>query len=230
MTRTYLVTGANGNLGVAVVKSMLEKGFRVIAVDSRKDMLEFAEANPLFTYHTVDLLNEKATHEFVLEMIWGHSHIDGALMLAGGFAMGDLQHTTMEDIQKMTALNFHTAFHIVQPLLESMKLRNFGRFIFVGARPSLDANAGKEMVAYAMSKSLLFRLSEMINEFGKKNNITATVVVPSVIDTPVNRKSMPNEDPSKWVKPEDIAEIMSFVCGERGDAMRESVIKMYNQS
>ena len=107
---------------------------------------------------------------------------------------------------------------------------NFGRIVFIGARPALKAEAGKSLIAYGLSKSLLFKLAEYINADAKGKNITASVLAPSTIDTPPNRKSMPDTDPSKWVKPEALAEIMEFIVSDKSSALRETVLKVYNNA
>lgn len=86
------------------------------------------------------------------------------------------------------------------------------------------------MIGYALSKSLLFKLAEFINEDAKGKNVTATVVVPSTLDTPLNRKSMPDTNPGIWVKPGALAEILAFVVGDAGTPLRETVLKVYNNS
>jgi NAD(P)-dependent dehydrogenase (short-subunit alcohol dehydrogenase family) len=111
-----------------------------------------------------------------------------------------------------------------------MLQNGYGRLVFIGARPALQAVDGKNMVAYALSKSLLFKLSEFINKDAKGKNITATVVVPSTIDTPLNRKNMPEADPNSWVKAEDLAEVLEFVCSDKATPLRETVLKVYNNA
>jgi len=86
------------------------------------------------------------------------------------------------------------------------------------------------MVAYGLAKSLLFRLTEMMNIEAKGKNIVASIVVPSTIDTPQNRESMPKADFNSWVSPEAIASIIYFHCTEEAAALRETVIKVYNNA
>jgi short-subunit dehydrogenase len=111
-----------------------------------------------------------------------------------------------------------------------MLQNNYGRIVFIGSRPALKPADGRKMVSYALSKSLLFHLAEFINEDAKGKNITATVVVPSTLDTPANRKSMPNANPDNWVKTESLAEILEFVISEKGQPLREPVLKVYNNA
>lgn len=228
--KNVIVTGANGNLGVACVRLLLGKGYRVIAFDGHNNHLDFASANDHFSFHAIDLGNETAVGELVASLAQQHGRIDAALMLAGGFAAGGINATSTADIDKMYSLNFKTAWHLVAPLYAHMQSNAAGQFVFIGARPALQPAQGKDLLAYALSKSLLFRLAECINEAGKENNITAAVVVPSTIDTAINRSSMPDADPSKWVKPETLAANIEFILSEPGEALREAVLKVYNQA
>ena len=229
-TKTIIITGANGNLGTAVTKVFLDKGYKVIATvhndDAKKEMPEHSNLQ----VEAVNLANEMEAASFVQSSIDANKKIDGALMLAGGFAMGNIAATKNEDIKKQVSLNFDTAYHIARPLLEHLLQNNYGRLVFIGARPAIKAVNGKGLIAYGLSKSLLFKLAEYINEEAKGKNVTATVIVPSTIDTPLNRKSMPDTDPGNWVKPEALAEIIEFVCSEKSSTLRETVLKVYNNA
>jgi NAD(P)-dependent dehydrogenase (short-subunit alcohol dehydrogenase family) len=228
--QTIIITGANGNLGTAVTHTFLNKGYTVIAtIHTEQDKKDLPGHKNLHV-HTVDLANEAAAAAFIRSSIDTHKKIDGALMLAGGFTMGNLGATTSEDIQKQISLNFGTAYHVARPLLQHMLDANYGRLVFIGARPALQASDGKNLIAYSLSKSLLFKLAEYINNEAKGKNVTATVVVPSTIDTPVNRKSMPGKNPADWVKPEALAEILEFICSEKSSVLREAVLKVYNNA
>jgi NAD(P)-dependent dehydrogenase (short-subunit alcohol dehydrogenase family) len=81
-----------------------------------------------------------------------------------------------------------------------------------------------------LSKSLLFKLAEFLNEEGKNKNVVTSVIVPSTIDTPANRESMPDADPNNWVKAEEIADVLEFICSDKGNVLRESVYKVYGNS
>ena len=86
------------------------------------------------------------------------------------------------------------------------------------------------MVAYSLAKSLIFRLVELMNDEAKGKNVVTSVVVPSTIDTPQNRKSMPDVNPANWVKAEQIADIIYFYCSEKAEVLREPVIKVYSNA
>lgn len=228
--KTIIITGANGNLGTATVQKFLGEGYKVIAVDASNNHLDFAKENNNFFFHTVNLSNEDETAAFVNKAVSDHKKIDGALMLVGGFAMGDVASTKAEDIKKQFSLNFETAYYLARPLLQHMNENGYGRLVFIGARPALKPAQGKNLIAYALSKSLLFKLADFINEEYKGKNITASVVVPSTIDTAINRQSMPDANPDNWVKPQQLAEVLEFICSDKGSPIREAVYKVYNNS
>ena len=157
--------------------------------------------------YQADLMNERDAEEAVHQAANDGPGISTGMLLVGGFAMGTIQRTSLEDVEKMYRLNFVTAYNVSRPLYKLMeKQEKGGQLIFTGARPALDPGAARQMTAYALSKSLIFRLAEIINEEGAGKGITATVLVPGIIDTPQNRESMPESDFTKWVTPEQIAE------------------------
>jgi NAD(P)-dependent dehydrogenase (short-subunit alcohol dehydrogenase family) len=230
MPNNVIITGANGALGTAVVKKFLEESYNVIAVDGAMNHLGFAQGSNHFDFRPMDLANESLVKEQVDKCVEKYSSIQAALLLAGGFAMGKISDTDMSSIHKMITLNFETAFNIVRPVFANMMKNGYGRIVLVGARPALKPEAGKGMLAYALSKSLLFRLAELLNAEATGTNVVTTVIVPSTIDTAANRDSMPNADPNKWVKSEEIAELLSFICSEKGNPLRETVLKVYNNA
>jgi len=223
--KTVLITGATGNLGSAVTKAFLDKGYRIIATTTSKEGLRDLPAS--VQGEVADLTNEEATKALIGKIIKDHGKIDAALMLVGGFAMGKIEATSSSDIKKQISLNFDTAYHVARPLLSHMQQQQSGRLVFIASRPALSAADGKNVIAYALSKSMLVHLAEYINAEVKGKNIAAIVVAPSTLDTPENRKSMPDADPSKWVRTQDLAGIIEFMCSDGAAPLREVVVKVY---
>jgi NAD(P)-dependent dehydrogenase (short-subunit alcohol dehydrogenase family) len=230
MPSTILITGANGNLGAATVKKFLDEGYRVIAVDHSGTNLGFAAGHENFVLRSVDVGDEQAVGTFMEEIIELYDSIDAALMLVGGFAMGDIATTDGSAMRKMYALNFETAYFIARPLFQHMLDKGYGRLVFMGSRPALRPEQGTGIVAYSLTKSLLFYLADLLNATAKGKNVVASVVAPSTIDTPINRASIPGADPSTWVRADQIADLLEFICNKKSDALREPVYKIYNNS
>lgn len=228
MKKNVLITGASGNLGKATVDKFLKEGYNVIATVTPGKSLEYGDE--VKTYEA-DLTNENAVATVIEKVISEHSTLDAALLLVGGFAMGNIEKTDGASIKKMFALNFETAYYVARLVFQQMlKQSGGGRIVLIGSRPALKPKDGKNTVAYSLSKSLIFRLAEILNAEGASKNVTASVIVPSIIDTPENRNAMPDSDFSKWVKPGDIADAMRYVCSSSGQALRETVLKVYNKS
>lgn len=227
--KTILITGANGFLGRATVNLFLEKGYKIIGVvhsDKNKDDLP---ANPNLHIATADLTNEDEITSLVANLVNEHGSIDACVLLAGGFAPGDINTTDVAAIRHQIQLNFETAYTIARALFAHFMLNKNGRIVLIGSQPPLMPKKAKAALPYSLSKSLLFHLAEILNEEAKGTNVVTAVVVPSTIDTQANRDAMPKADASKWVKPEQIAQAIEFIISDAGTALREPVLKVYNE-
>lgn len=228
--KKIIITGATGNLGKAVIKKISEKGSYVIAIVESEAMKNDIEMYANMQVETANLMDTKETAEVIGKCIEVNHKIDAAILLVGGFAMGNIYNTTVTDIAQQVDLNFNTAYNVVQPIFQHMMKNENGRIVLIGARPALNASAGKDALAYTLSKSLLFKLAECLNDEAKGKNVTVTIVVPSIIDTTSNRNGMPDADFGRWVKPESIAEVIDFVIGDSGSVFREGILKVYNNA
>lgn len=231
--KSILVTGASGNLGQAVVHRFLAEGHKVYAaLGLGEDSRVFAHSSEGARVETqfLNLTDETVSDGFVKSLISKDPAVDTAICLVGGWQPGGLSETTGYELDKMIKLNFITAYNVARPMMEFFERQGRGQFVFVGARPAINPAEGKNAVAYALSKALLFHLAEIINDQGKFKNIRASVIVPSTLDTPQNRAAMPDADRSDWVTPESAAETISFLLSETGSNMRETVLKIYNKA
>lgn len=206
--KTAIVTGANGNLGQAVIKKFIMEGYMVtgtmlpgepVRPDLPADQYEAVE---------LDLLNEEQSESFTRDFFKKHERIDAAVLTVGGFAMGKIEDTPAAAINKQYRLNFETAYHLARPVFVQMLKQGHGKIFFVGAKPGLNASFSKGMVAYGLAKSLIFRLAEMMNDEAAGSAVSAFVIVPGTIDTPLNRIAMPRADYTKWKNPDELAEII----------------------
>lgn len=228
--RTAIVTGATGNLGLPIVKKFIDEDYKVAGTILPNDKVQVDLPVEKFEEVIVDLTNEEDSAKFVSDVVLRNGSVDVVVLTVGGFAMGSVAETKTSDIAKQYTLNFETAYNIAKPVFIQMLKQKSGRIFFVGSRPGLNAMQGNGMVAYGLAKSLIFRLAELMNEEAKGTNVVTSVIVPSTIDTPQNRKAMPGTDPEAWVKPETIADIIHFYCTPTASALREPVIKIYNNA
>jgi len=228
--KTVIITGASGNLGKACVEKFLQTGYNVIATVTPGKSLGFEVTGSIETVEA-DLTDEGSVEQVIADNIIKYKTIDATLLLVGGYASGSVKETNSVVLKKMFKLNFDTAYFVARPLFQHMLGQaNGGRIIFVGSRPALVAKDANRALGYALSKSLLFKLADALNEAGSSNNVTASVIVPSTIDTAANREAMPKSDFTTWVKPEEIADAMAHLCSSETNAWRESVVKIYGRS
>jgi len=228
--KTAIVTGASGNMGQAVVTKFMAEGYFVIGAVPPNDKIQIDFPADKFEKIIVDLGDEDASQKFVEDVISKYKNVDAAILTVGGFAMGSIEETKTSDILNQYKLNFETAYNVARPVFMQMLKQSNGRIFIIGSKPGLSAKNGKGVVAYGLAKSLVFRLAELMNNEAKGKNVVTSVVVPSTIDTAPNRKSMPEANFENWVKPESIANVICWYCSDEASALREPVIKVYNNS
>jgi NAD(P)-dependent dehydrogenase (short-subunit alcohol dehydrogenase family) len=227
MLKKILVTGASGNLGKRVVVALHNAGHRVLAtLGSNREAGVFDHLVRVKT-DIVNILDGNIVAQHLLNN--QETPIDAAVLLVGGFAKGSLQESDVATLDKMYQLNFISAYNVVKPLMIEFERRGGGQFIFVGSKTALEED-GHDVFAYALSKTLLFKMADMVNYYGKMHNITATVVVPSTIDTPQSRLSDPTADYSQWVTPEFIAQNIVAVVSDTEGSLRGTILKLYNNN
>ncbi|MEO8766418.1 MAG: SDR family NAD(P)-dependent oxidoreductase [Ginsengibacter sp.] len=225
-----IVTGGSGNMGQAIVRKFIKEEYYVIGTVSPGDVapLDFPMEN--FEKVVVDLMSEDDSQDFIKATIGKHGRIDAAILTVGGFAMGNISETKTAEISKQYKLNFETAYNVARPVFVHMLKQNHGRMFFVGSKPGLSMWDGKGMAAYSLAKSLVFRLAELMNDEAKGKDVVTSVVVPSTIDTPFNRKSIPDANFDNWVKTEAIADVIHWYCTDAAMVLREPILKVYNIS
>ena len=228
--KTAIVTGASGNMGQAVIKKFIDEGYKVIGTIIPNDPVPIDFPGDKLEKVVVDLMNEDDSSKFITTVTSKYGSVDAAVLTVGGFAMGSIAETKTSDIAKQYKLNFETAYNVARPVFVQMMKQGSGRIFIIGSKPGLSSVNSKGMVAYGLAKSLIFRLAELMNADAKGTNVVVSVIVPSTIDTPQNRKSMPDADPAKWVKPESIADVIHFYCTDEAAVLREPVIKVYNNA
>ncbi|MEM6633370.1 MAG: SDR family NAD(P)-dependent oxidoreductase [Bacteroidota bacterium] len=219
-----ITTGTGGNLGKGVVSALLAAEYNVLGTMRYHKHVPELESLPGFTRGILDVLDESACREFVVSL---KRQVHMTVLMVGGFQMGGIRETTWEQLQRMVQMNFQSCFFLAQSFLEKMKQQvNGGHIVLIGATPALDPINGRFAWAYTLSKSLVHNFAAMLDAEGKEHGVRTHLIVPGIIDTPVNRQAMPDADFSTWTKPEAIGKIIAFLGTKEGQVLRETVLKV----
>jgi NAD(P)-dependent dehydrogenase (short-subunit alcohol dehydrogenase family) len=219
---SVLVTGANGGLGTAVCQAFLDSGAAVIGVAR-----VWKESAPFATI-SADVGTAEGCEKMVAQALQ-RGPLDALVHLVGGFSGGSpLTETSDQTWDGMMNLNLRTAFCAMRAALRPMTDAGRGRVVAIGSRLAVEPSPN--FAAYAVSKAALIALVRNVAAEGKKSGITANIVLASTLDTPQNRKAMPDADFTKWVMPQSIAKLIVWLCSEAAADISGAVIPMYGRA
>ena len=232
--KVVLVAGGTGGLGRAVSLAFLAEGARVV-VTYRSDeefgaLAKAAGANgSLLEGQRVDVTDERAVSELVERILGSHGHLDAMVNTVGGYAGGtklwDLDTKTFE---KMLALNLCAGYALSRAAIVPMLKQKHGSIVNVAAKAAVDHGAGA--AAYAASKAAAVAMMASLAADVKGSGVRVNSILPSIIDTEVNRKAMPGADFATWPKPEDIAKVILFLCSDEAKVVHGAAIPVYGDS
>ena len=228
--RVTLVTGAAGVLGGALARRLLAAGARVAAFDREPGRLERepfgAGAVERLSRHAADLADPAAVEGAVGEAIARHGRIDHLFNVAGAFAAdGPVEETPPETWARMWDANFRSTLNVCRAVVPAMKRQGSGSIVNVGSRGSLAG--GADVAAYSIAKTAVLRLTESLSAEGKRLGVRVNCVLPGTLDTAANRAAMPDADPSAWVEPEALVDVMLFLAGPGARAVHGAAIPVY---
>lgn len=219
--KTVVITGASGNLGQVVTEHFAALGATVVAVARSA---EPAEGVALTV--PCDVTSEAEVEGLMARV---HDELGGPhvlLNLVGGYASGqkivDLDLAVWDHMMNM---NLKSALLCSKHALKYMLPEGYGRIVSVSSKAAFDLQPGA--AAYALAKAGVVGLTQCLAKELRGSGVSAACVVPSVIDTPATRESMPKGDPAKWVKPLEIAETLAWLASESGGAPNGSIIQLY---
>jgi NAD(P)-dependent dehydrogenase (short-subunit alcohol dehydrogenase family) len=217
--KVVVVTGASGALGRVVVEAALARGARVAGIDHAASQIE---ASPdRIEIGGVDL-SDAAQAKTAIDAVASHfGKVDALINIAGGFAFETLAEGDPKTWQRMYALNVLTALNASRAAIPYLAASPSARIVNVGAMGALQAGAG--MGPYAASKAGVHRLTEALAAEWK-GKITVNAVLPSTIDTAANRASMPKADFGKWVRPEELANVILFLASDAASAVTGALL------
>lgn len=214
------VTGAFGTLGAAVVRGAQAAGARVAAIDrTPAPAMALGDAALFGGVDLGDFPSAQATLDKVAQALGG---LDALVNVAGAFRWETLGDGSLDTWDLLYRVNLRTAAAASKAALPHLVQRGGGRIVNVGAGAAAKAGAG--MGAYAASKAGVARLTEALAEELKDQRITVNAVLPSIIDTPPNRADMPKADFDRWVKPEQLADVIVFLLSEQAAAVTGALL------
>jgi NAD(P)-dependent dehydrogenase (short-subunit alcohol dehydrogenase family) len=223
--KTIVVTGGLGALGSVVAETAAKRGASVALLDHAQAAPEgFAErlgANALIV-GGVDLTSPTAAETAMASVKAKFGRLDALLNIAGGFQWDTIADGKVDSWDRMYAINLKTALNACKAALPYLLESGAGRIVNVGAQSALRAASG--FGPYAASKSAVHRLTESLADELKLKGVTVNAVLPSIIDTPMNRRDMPKADFNRWVAPADLAAVMLFLASDEAKAVTGALI------
>lgn len=232
--KVVVVTGAAGNLGRTVVNGFLKYDGIVCALDHRKGRLAelfsmWLGKDKLLLFDGVDVTDTDALAACADNLLDQIGPIDILINTVGGFTFGEtVYQMSSETWRKMMDLNVRSFLNSSRAFIPGMIKKGGGKIVSIGSKASLKG--GAKTGAYAAAKSALLRLTESMADELKDHNIQVNCVLPSTIDGPENRRSMPSSDFSKWVKPDEVAQVILYLSSQLSGAITGAAVPVYGRS
>jgi NAD(P)-dependent dehydrogenase (short-subunit alcohol dehydrogenase family) len=227
---TAIVTGGTGGLGSAVVERLLDDGWRVVVPWIVEGELERVRPRDGLELLKADLFDPEAVAGVVATAAGDSARLlAGLVNLVGGFAVGAKVHETpIEDFEKLFRLNLRPTYLVTQAALPHMLKSRNGSIVCVGTRAALQPFPGA--AGYISSKAAVIAFAQAVATEYKHDGVRCNAILPSVIDTPANRASMPNADHEKWVKPAEIAGVIAHLLSHDSAPISGAGIPVYGRA
>ena len=220
--RVAIVTGGSGALGRSVVLRLLQGGAAVAVpwiVPEEWDALRSSAGGGGARLHgaRVDVTDEGALAAFVTDLLARHKALDVLVNTVGGFAGGDLASTSLAEWRRMFDLNLTSAVIGCRAVLPAMRDAGRGRIVNVASRAVVPPAGG--FIAYTVAKSAVIALTQALAQEERPHGIAVNAVLPSTMDTPANRRAMPDADRSGWVSTEAVADVIAYLASDAAAAV-----------
>jgi NAD(P)-dependent dehydrogenase (short-subunit alcohol dehydrogenase family) len=229
--RTVVVAGGTGALGASVSRAFIASGARVIATyvkQAEYDALAKQVGAALIGI-PLDVTDEAAVAKFVAETESKYGAIDALVIAVGGYVGGkQLWETDTATYNLMLSLNLRAAFVMARAILPGMIRQNHGAVVNVASKAGYGHSAGAAM--YAASKAGVMALFSSLAEEVKPYNINVNSIVPSIMDTPANRREMPKANFDVWPKTDDIAKVILYLCSDDARVIHGAEVPVYGKT
>ena len=233
MEKTLVITGGTGGLGTALVRRLIFEDYRLAITyllpdeaEQFEQKFEIDEDQVLLV--RVDATNAEAVNTFLKGVAerWGSIH--GLVALVGGWAGGrDVEETDDVRFERMLDLNLRSTFYSVRAVVPYLVETGWGRIVTVGSRAAVDFPTGQ--AAFNVAKSGVAALTRSVAQELEGTGVTANVLLPSVIDTPATRRSLPYADYVNWPTPDEIAAVAHFLLTEESGVINGAEIPVYGR-
>lgn len=230
MERTAIVTGGTGGLGVAVVERLLAAGWRAVVpwiAEHELERLPPREGLDLLQADLSDAASVRAVVQAGTADV--AKPLGGVVNLVGGFAVGDrVDATPIEDFEAQFGLNVRPTYLVTQAALPELMSAGGGSIVCVGTRAALQPFSGA--AGYVASKAAVMAFARTVAVEYRDDGIRCNAILPSIIDTPFNRSSMPNADHERWVKPAEIAEVVAYLLSPHSSPISGAEVPVYGRA
>lgn len=230
MAGSALISGGTGGLGAAVTRAFLDGGWRVVVPVLDDAERERVEPHERLALESADLA-DPATAAAVAAVAAGDAGapLRALVNLVGGFASGGRLHETdLAQFERMLALNLRPTYNACHAALPHLQAAGGGAIVCVSARAALRPFRGAS--GYAVAKAAVLALVDALAEEYRDDGIRANAILPSVIDTPANRRAMPAADHARWVAPERIASVVRFLCEDGSEVVSGAHVPVYGRA
>jgi NAD(P)-dependent dehydrogenase (short-subunit alcohol dehydrogenase family) len=227
MASGVLVAGGTGALGSAVVVELADAGWDVTAtwvVDRERERAEQAFGDRVALVQA-DLFDPDA----VAQAVEAVADLRAVVNLVGGFEMGAKVHETEpERFRRMIDLNLTPGFLLARAAMPRLVEAGGGAYVGVSSRAALRPFAGA--AGYIVGKAAVIAFVEALAADYRAAGVRANCVIPSTIDTPANRRDMPDADHSKWVPPAEIARVIRFLVSDDSKPTSGAAVPVYGRA
>ncbi|GIU91872.1 MAG: short-chain dehydrogenase [Acidimicrobiia bacterium] len=232
--RSIVITGGTGGLGTALCRRLIRRDVRLavsylLPEEATRFEEEFGTDEDRIMLRRVDATNPESVNGFMKEVAetWGPFH--GLAALVGGWAGGrDVEDTDDVRFDRMIDLNLRSAFNTVRAAIPHLKEADFGRIVLVGSRAAIDTPPGQ--AAFNMAKAGVVALGKTVAQELEPSNVSVTVLMPSVIDTPATRAELPYADYVNWPTPDEIAAVAEFLLSPESGVMNGATVEVYGRA
>lgn len=225
-----MITGASGNLGSALGKNCIDLGANVILIDQRIEALQskFGNQNDDAVYLAapVDVTDQKSMDNLAMEILNKYGRIDALINTVGAFRADNPLHKTTDELWDFIfKVNVKSVVVSSRAVIPQMINQGSGKIVNIASRAALKG--GAKSSAYSAAKAAVMRITESMSAELKQYGINVNCIIPGTMDTPQNRKDMPDADTNKWVTPDAIANAILFLLSNKADDIHGIALPVY---